>query len=100
MSACPVRRQLQLIHSSDNESSFIDPNTLEAKVINYATITNALTSYASANGIPSIHVTAGDHTIPGPFYEAAAEAEEFGQPGLADIAIFNAMGLQGNGMGT
>jgi hypothetical protein len=97
---CPVRRQLQIIHSSDNESSFIDPNTLEAKINHYATVVNGLTAVAEAATIPSIHVTAGDHTIPGPFYEAAAEAVEFGHPGLADIAIFNAMGLDGNGIGT
>jgi 2',3'-cyclic-nucleotide 2'-phosphodiesterase (5'-nucleotidase family) len=55
---------------------------------------------ADAAAIPSIHVTAGDLSLPGPFYEASAEAAEFGHPGLADIAMFNAMGLDGNGLGT
>lgn len=97
---CPAgSRRLQIVHSSDNESSFIDPNTLEEKVTGYATVASALEAVAASEGIPSIHVTAGDHTIPGPFYQAAAEIPSLGQPGLADIAIFNAMGLDGNGIG-
>jgi len=88
---------LQILHSSDNESSFQDPNTLEPKVLNYASVTQCLEEVAAQEGIPSIHVTAGDHTLPGPFYQAAAEADS--KPGLADIGIFNALGLTANGMG-
>ena len=46
-----------------------------------------------------MHVTAGDHTLPGPFYEAAAAVEGLGANGLADIAFYNAMGLDANGIG-
>ena len=91
--------KLQILHSSDNESSFQDPNTLEPKILNYAAAHAGLRALAEQECIPSLHVTAGDHTIPGPFYQAAAEIPEFGAPGLADIAIYNAMQLQANGMG-
>jgi 2',3'-cyclic-nucleotide 2'-phosphodiesterase (5'-nucleotidase family) len=91
--------RLQIIHSSDNESSFQDPNTLEEKILGYSAIVKGLQKLAKQECIPSIHVTAGDHTLPGPFYQASAEVEEFGEPGLGDIAMFNAMGLVANGMG-
>lgn len=85
------------MHSSDNESSFQDPNTLEEKLSKYAHIVKLLQTIASTEGIPSLHLTAGDHTIPGPFYEAAAGT--LGAPGLADILSFNAMSLDANGIG-
>lgn len=91
--------KLQILHSSDNESSFQDPNTLEPKALNYATITGGLQALAKRECIPSMHLTAGDHTIPGPFYQAAAQVPALGFPGLGDIAIYNAMGLTANGMG-
>jgi 2',3'-cyclic-nucleotide 2'-phosphodiesterase (5'-nucleotidase family) len=91
--------RLQVIHSSDNESSFQDPNTLEEKILGYSTIVDGLQKLAKQECIPSMHVTAGDHTLPGPFYQASAEVEEFGQVGLGDIAMFGAMGLKANGIG-
>jgi 2',3'-cyclic-nucleotide 2'-phosphodiesterase (5'-nucleotidase family) len=93
------RTKLQILHSSDNESSFQDPNSLEEKILNYAAVADGLETLAEQECIPSIHLTVGDHTLPGPFYQAAAEMAEFGQPGLADIAIYNAMALKANGMG-
>ena len=36
------RSKLQIIHSSDNESSFQDPNTLEEKILNYSAVTRGL----------------------------------------------------------
>ncbi len=89
--------QLQLIHSSDNESNFKDVNTLEDKVVNYAAITDGLQDEAAAKGWASLHVTAGDHTLPNLFYSAGETTE--GKPGLADIKIFNAMGVKANGIG-
>lgn len=91
--------KLQIIHSSDNESSFQDPNTLEEKVVYYGAISSGLRRMAKRECIPSLHLTAGDHTIPGPFYQASAEISDYGQPGLADIAMYNAMGLDANGLG-
>ncbi|MEM7383862.1 MAG: choice-of-anchor I family protein [Verrucomicrobiota bacterium] len=88
---------LQVLHSSDNESSFQEPNTLENKILGYGAILNGLTTLADSEAIPSIYVTAGDHTLPGPFYQAGEEV--FGSPGLVDIAFYNAMGLTANGMG-
>jgi 2',3'-cyclic-nucleotide 2'-phosphodiesterase (5'-nucleotidase family) len=90
---------LQVLHSSDNESSFQDPNSLEPKVLHYATVMRGLREIAPNDGENSIYVTAGDHTLPGPFYQAAAEAEGLGAPGLGDIALYNAMDLVANGMG-
>ena len=89
--------KLQLIHSSDNESNFKDVNTLEDKVVNYASITDGLQDEAAAQGWASLHVTAGDHTLPNLFYSAGETTE--GKPGLADIKIFNAMGVKANGIG-
>lgn len=91
--------EMQILHSSDNESSFQDPNTLEEKILNYASVVDGLQDLARSECIPSAHLTVGDHTIPGPFYQASAEAATFGAPGLADIAMYNAMGLVANGMG-
>ncbi len=96
-SSGPLR--LQVLHSSDNESSFLDPNTLEPKVLHYAALYEGLTALARRENMASIHVTAGDHTLPGPFYLAAEQVPEYGAPGLADIAIYNAMNLAANGMG-
>ncbi len=90
---------LQVLHSSDNESSFQDPNTLETKILNYSEVVVGLQTLAQAEGIPSIHVTAGDHIIPNPFYQASAEIASLGAHGIGDIVIFNAMGLVANGIG-
>lgn len=92
--------RLQILHSSDNESSFQDPNTLEEKVIHYSSLVNGLQVLASNEGIPSLHLTAGDHTIPGPFYLASSEVDALGRAnGVGDIAIFNAFPNAANGIG-
>ena len=94
---CNYSNRLQILHSSDNESSFLDPNTLEEKLLNYSAVAKGLKRVARRECTPSLYLTAGDHTIPGPFYQASTEA--FGVPGLGDIMIYNAMGLAANGMG-
>ncbi len=91
--------EIQILHSSDNESGFVDPITLEPKIVHYAALASGLRALAPAGGRNSIHVTAGDHTLPGPFYRAATEVPSLGAPGMADIAFFNAMGLTANGTG-
>jgi 2',3'-cyclic-nucleotide 2'-phosphodiesterase (5'-nucleotidase family) len=91
------RNSLQILHSSDNESSFQDPNTLEEKILNYSAVVKGLRKVSRRECIPTLHLTAGDHTIPAPFYQASEEA--FGAPGLGDIKMYNAMGLAANGMG-
>ncbi len=91
--------KLQILHSSDNESSFQDPNTLEPKILNYAALASALQTVGVRSGYFPFHVTAGDHTIPNLFYQASAEVPAFGAPGIADIEFYNAMGLAVNGMG-
>ena len=98
----PSGRWLQILHSSDNESSFQDPNTLEEKVIFYSALVNGLQTQKDVcddREFETIHVTVGDHTIPGPFYLASTEVPSFGAPGVGDIRIYNAMGVAANGMG-
>ena len=90
---------LQLIHSSDNESDFLDLNTHEAKIIHYAKIAKLLRKLGGMENAYTLHLTAGDHTLPGPFYKASTEVPYLGKPGLADILMYNAMGLDANGMG-
>ncbi len=91
--------KLQILHSSDNESSFQDPNTLEPKILNYAALYRGLLALGLKEKMKTLHVTVGDHTIPGPFYRASTEVDRFGAPGLADIEIYNEMDLAANGMG-
>ena len=50
-------------------------------------------------GLATLHVTAGDHALPGVFYQAAAQVPSLGAPALGDIAIFNALSVAANGMG-
>lgn len=91
--------KLQILHSSDNESSFQDPNTLEPKILNYAALVSALQEVGLRSRYIPFHLTAGDHTIPNLFYQASSEVPEYGAPGIADIEFYNAMGLAVNGMG-
>ncbi len=91
--------RLQVLHSSDNESSFQDPDTLEPKILHYTAIVEGLRKLAQKENMASLYVTAGDHTLPGPFYDAAAQVQRFGARGIGDIEIFNATGLAANGMG-
>lgn len=91
--------KLQILHSSDHESSFQDPNTLEPKVLHYATLFDGLKRFGASRGFSTLHLTAGDQTLPGPFYQAAAEVPEFGAPGVADIEVFNALDLDANAIG-
>lgn len=81
------------------ESDFQDSNTLEDKVNYYSALTTGLHQLAENEGISSIHVTAGDNTLPGPFYQAAAEVESLGFPGAGDVAIFNELSLTALGAG-
>lgn len=91
--------ELQVRHSSDNESAFQDPNTLEEKILNYAAVNEGLEQLARRSCVPSLHLTAGDHTLPGPFYQASEQVSFLGAAGLGDIAMYNAMGLDANGIG-
>lgn len=99
---------LQVLHSSDNESSWRDPNTLETKVENYSTVVGGLQQLAANEGLGTLHLTAGDHTIPNPFFLASADvgtatidgvATTIDRVGIADILAYNAMGVAANGIG-
>ncbi|HSE96563.1 MAG TPA: bifunctional metallophosphatase/5'-nucleotidase, partial [Methylomirabilota bacterium] len=93
----PAVFAVQILHSSDNESGFVDPITLDPKILHYAALVEGLRLLAPQGR--SLHLTAGDHTLPGPFYQAAAQVPGLGARGLADITFFNAMGLVANGLG-
>lgn len=90
---------LQVIHSSDNESNFQDVNTLEEKIIFYSAITNGLEKLAEEKKWASLHLAAGDHTIPSPFYRASSQVETFstgdagGKNGIGDILFYNTIGF-------
>lgn len=94
-----LKNTLQIIHSSDNESSFQDPNTREEKILGYSAVVRGLRLLGGSQCTPALHLTAGDHTIPGPFYQASAEVPGLGAPGLADIAMYNFNRVRANGMG-
>ncbi len=91
--------RLQILHSSDNESAFQDPDTLEEKILHYAAVLEGLRELAEKENMHSLYLTAGDHSLPGPFYHAAAQVSSLGAPGIGDIEIFNATKLRANGMG-
>ena len=90
---------LQILHSSDNESNFLDLNTLEDKIIHYSDIAEHLKALGEKEKAYTLHLTVGDHTLPGPFYQASSAVPYLGKPGLADILMYNAMGVDANGMG-
>ena len=91
--------KLQLLHSSDNESSFQDPNTLEPKILHYGAALEGLRGWPHKRvWLVSTWPWVITHcqvrfTRPPPKWMA------WGVPGLADIAFDNAMGLLANGMG-
>lgn len=63
--AAAQNRVLQILHVESMESDFQDVNTLEDKVEHYSALTAGLRMLAEAEGAASIHVTAGDNTLPG-----------------------------------
>ncbi|TPV93024.1 MAG: bifunctional metallophosphatase/5'-nucleotidase [Myxococcales bacterium FL481] len=99
MAGCDPEFTLQVLHSSDNESAFQDPNTLEPKVLHYGALVNGLEHLGRREQVPTLHLTAGDHTLPGPFYQASAQVPALGANGIGDIELYNAMHLTANGMG-
>jgi len=91
--------RLQLLHGSDYESAFVDPVTLEPTALHYAQAAAALQRLGQVEGLATVHLAAGDLTLPGPWYQAAKDVPGLGAPGLGDIALFNALGLTANGTG-
>lgn len=90
---------LQVLHASNHESAFQDPNTLEPKILHYGAVLGGLKMLAEREEIPSLYVAAGDQTLPGPFYQASAQVDSLGVQGLADIRFFNATGLTATSIG-
>ena len=87
--------KLQLSHSSDNESYFQDPNNLEKRILHYSSILSGLQTLASREDMIPFHLLTGDAVLPNVFYEASAEVPELGDPGIADILMFDAMNVNG-----
>ncbi|MCS1408759.1 MAG: hypothetical protein M2R45_01936 [Verrucomicrobia subdivision 3 bacterium] len=68
-------------------------------MLNYGAVVRGLNILEEHEGLASIYLTASDHTLPSPFYQATAEVDFLSARGLGDIAFFNAMGLTANGIG-
>ncbi len=95
----PTPYRLQILHGANFESAFFNTNTLGETILGYSAALNGLRHLAAREGVPSLHLIAGDITLPGPLYEASREISELGSGGLADIAFMNAMEVAANGMG-
>lgn len=106
---------LQMLHASDLEGGVdaIDDAP------NFATVVDALEDQASAQGIASIVLSAGDNFLPGPFFSAAGDfalrgplqsayQTLFNEPGLTniregggrlDVSIMNILGVDASAIG-
>ncbi len=93
----PARFSLQLLHISDSESAFRDPDTLEHTLVSYLSALDGMRHLAAREGLPSLYVGAGNLVLPKPYFRASREL--FGSEGIADIELFNGSGLAANGLG-
>ena len=106
--------RLQLIHSSDNESYLQDPNSLEKRILHYSALYSGLQRMAlmteegeDATRSMPVHLIAGDAMLPGVFYEASSQVDEFvvgegvtsgAHNGIGEVLMFNALGNVGLGI--
>lgn len=80
---------LQILHAADQEAGL--PAIADA--VNFSAVFNAL-----ASEFPNtLKLTSGDVYIPGPFLQASAEI--YGEQGIGDILINNALGFQAAAFG-
>ncbi|NMF81747.1 bifunctional metallophosphatase/5'-nucleotidase [Nodosilinea sp. P-1105] len=80
---------LQVLHAADQEAGLADVDD----IINFSAIIDGL-DQQFAN---TLRLSSGDIYIPGPFF--AASQDIYGQPGVADILINNALGFQAVALG-
>jgi 2',3'-cyclic-nucleotide 2'-phosphodiesterase (5'-nucleotidase family) len=76
--------ELQILHAADQEGGL--PAIEDA--VNFSAVLNALEDDFEN----TLKLTSGDVYIPGPFFTASEEI--YGEPGVADILINNALGFQ------
>lgn len=81
--------ELQILHAADQEGGL--PAIEDA--VNFSAVLNAL----EGDFENTLKLTSGDLYIPGSFFNASAEI--YGEPGIADILINNALGFQAASFG-
>jgi len=81
--------ELQILHAADQEGGL--PAIQDA--VNFSAVLNAL----EGDFDNTLKLTSGDLYIPGPLF--AASDEIYGEPGVADILINNALGFQAASFG-
>ena len=91
--------KLQLIFSGDHESYMQDTNTLEELVINYSALYSGLMKLGEMENMHSLHLQAGDLTLPNLFFDASQEIESIGVPGGVDYMMLNEMNVSGTVVG-
>ena len=80
----PESFQLQILHAADQEGGL--PAILDA--VNFSAVINALEDDFEN----TLKLSSGDIYIPGPFFNASDSI--YGEPGIGDILINNAIGFQ------
>ena len=81
--------QLQILHAADQEGGLA---AIE-DAVNFSAVINALEDDFEN----TVKLTSGDIYIPGPFFTASDEV--YGEPGVADVLINNALGFQASAFG-
>jgi len=78
--------QLQILHAADQEGGI--PAIEDA--VNFSAVMNGLEDDFEN----TLRLSSGDIYIPGPFFNASDSNELYGEPGIGDILINNALGFQ------
>lgn len=81
--------ELQILHAADQEGGL--PAIQDA--VNFSAVLNAL----EGDFENTLKLSSGDLYIPGPFFGASEDI--YGEPGIADILINNALGFQASALG-
>ncbi len=100
--------RVQILHASDLEGGV---GAIDAAP-NFAAVVEALEAEAAQQGLRSLLLSAGDNSIPGPFFSAAADPslrpvlqQVLGNPnaregvGRVDVAIMNLLGFDASAVG-
>ncbi|NEQ38689.1 MAG: bifunctional metallophosphatase/5'-nucleotidase [Okeania sp. SIO3I5] len=83
--------QLQILHAADQEGGI--PAIEDA--VNFSAVMNALEDDFEN----TLRLSSGDIYIPGPFFNASDSNELYGEAGIGDILINNALGFQAIALG-
>ena len=83
--------QIQILHAADQEGGI--PAIEDA--VNFSAVMNALEDDFDN----TLRLSSGDIYIPGPFFNASDSNELYGEAGIGDILINNALGFQAIALG-